>query len=103
MYKFKAFHARVSLLTKLSINSAVTALEEQRAYIKIRTLLGATPTDIKADLDTVYGSQAASYITFTRWFLRFKQGRESLEDDPLNQDVPCQRSVKMTSLPSNVC
>ena len=58
------------------------ALEEQRAYIKIRTLLGTTPTDIKADLDTVYGSQAASYITITRWFLRFKQGRESLEDDP---------------------
>ena len=58
------------------------ALEEQRAYINIRTLLGATPTDIKADLDTVYGSQAASYITITRWFLRFKQGRESLEDDP---------------------
>ena len=82
MYKFEAFHARVSLLTKFSINSALTALEEQRAYIKIRTLLGATLTDIKADLDTVYGSQAASYITITRWFLRFKQGRESVEDDP---------------------
>ena len=58
------------------------ALEEQRAYIKFRTLLGATPTDINADLDTVYGSQAASYITITRWFLRFKQDRESLEGDP---------------------
>ena len=82
MYKFEAFHGRVSLLTKFSINSAVMALEEQRAYIKIRTLLGATPTDIKADLDTVYGSQVASYIIITRWFFRFKQGRESLEDDP---------------------
>ena len=82
MYKFEAFHARVSLLTKFSINSAVMALEEQRAYINIRTLLGATPTDIKADLDTVYGSQAASYFTITRWFLQFKLGRESLEDDP---------------------
>ena len=57
------------------------ALEDQKVYIKIRTLLGVTPTHIKADLDTVYGSQAASYITITRWFLRFKQGRESLEDD----------------------
>ena len=80
MYKFEAFHARVLLLTKFSINSVVMALKEQRAYIKIHTLLGATPTDIKANLDTFYGSQAASYIT--RWFLRFKQGRESLEDDP---------------------
>ena len=50
MYKFEACHARVSLLTKFSINSAVMALEEQRAYIKISTLLGATPTDIKAML-----------------------------------------------------
>ena len=68
MYKFEAFHASISLLTKFSINSAVMALEEQRAYIKIRTLLWATPMDIRADLDTVYGSQAASYITITRWF-----------------------------------
>ena len=72
MYKFETFHARVSLLTKVLINSAVVALEEQMAYIKIRTLLGATPTDIKSDLDTVYGSQAASYIIITRWFLRFR-------------------------------
>ena len=50
MYKFEAFHAMVSLLTKFSINSAVMALEEQKDYIIIRTLLGATPTDIKADL-----------------------------------------------------
>ena len=82
MYKFEAFHGRVSLLTKFSINSAIMAFEEQRAYIKIRTLLGAEPTDIKANQDTVYESQAASYITITRWFLRFKQGRESLEVDP---------------------
>ena len=41
------------------------ALEEQKAYIKIRTLLAGTPTDLKADLDIVYGSQAASYITIT--------------------------------------
>ena len=29
------------------------ALDEQRAYIKIRTLLGVAPVDIKADLDKV--------------------------------------------------
>ena len=69
MYKFETFHVKVLLLTKFSIYSAVMAFEEQRAYIKIRTLLGAMPTDIKADLDTVYGSQTASYITITRWFL----------------------------------
>ena len=69
-------------LTKFFIKSAVMALEEQRAYIKIRSLLGVTPTDIKADLDTVYGHNAVSYITITRWCRRFKEGRESIEDDP---------------------
>ena len=58
------------------------ALDEQRAYIKIRTLLGVAPVDIKADLDKVYGDQTVSYATITRWCVRFKQGRESLEDDP---------------------
>ena len=55
---------------------------EQRSYCKIRGLLGYTPTDIKADLDKVYGDQAFSYHTVLRWTKRFKAGRESLEDDP---------------------
>ena len=32
-------------------------------------------------LDKVYGDQTVSYA-ITRWCVRFKQGRESLEDDP---------------------
>ena len=60
------------------------ALDEQRAYIKIRTLLGVAPVDIKADLDKVYGDQTVSYTTITRWCVRFKQGRGLLEDDPLS-------------------
>ena len=50
------------------------ALEEQRAYIKIRTLLGATPTDIKADLDAVYGSQAVSLYHNYKMVLAIKAG-----------------------------
>ena len=46
------------------------ALDEQRAYIKIRTLLGVAPVDIKADLDKVYGDQTVSYATITRWCVR---------------------------------
>ena len=46
-------------------------------------LLGASPTDIKADLDDVYGQCAVSYITIARWCKRFKERRETLEDDPL--------------------
>ena len=55
---------------------------EQRSYCKIRALLGCTPTEVKADLDKVYGDQAFSYPTVLRWIKRFKAGRESLEDDP---------------------
>ena len=67
------------------------ALDEQLAYVKIRIcqnshmskfVLGVSPADIKADLDKVYGDQSVSYATITRWCVRFKQGRESLEDDP---------------------
>ena len=55
MYKFEAVHARVSLLTKFSINSAVMALKEQRTYIKIRTLLYAFE-------QTMIGSSPQCYI-----------------------------------------
>ena len=74
------------------------ALDEQRAYIKIRTLLGVAPVDIKAALDKVYGDQTESYTTITRWCVRFKQGRESLEDDP-RLGRPLSAFTKMTSLP----
>ena len=96
MYKFEAFHARASCLTKFSINSAVMALKEQRAYIKIRTLLGAKPTGIKADLDTVYGSLLQDGSC------DLSRVGSPLKMTPI-QDVPCQRSMKMTSLLSNVC
>ena len=86
----------MALLTNFTINSAVMAFEEQRAYIKIRTLLGATPTDIKADLDTVYEVKL-------RHTSRLQDGSCDLSKMTPVQDVPCQRSVKMTSLPSNVC
>ena len=55
---------------------------EQRAYCKIRSLLGKSPTDIKADLDKVYRDLALSYPTVLRWCHKFKNGRDSLEDDP---------------------
>ena len=33
-------------------------------------------------MDSVYGHCTVSYITLTRWCRRFKEGRESIEDDP---------------------
>ena len=41
----------------------INFIVEQRAHTKIRVLLGYSATDIKHDLDKVYGTSALSYIT----------------------------------------
>lgn len=53
---------------------------EQRAYIKIRTLLGRSPSDILADLQMVYKDDSPSYSNVKYWAKRFREGQESLED-----------------------
>lgn len=45
---------------------------EQRAYTKILALLGYSATDIKYDLDKVYGTSALSNPMVLRWFHLFK-------------------------------
>ena len=55
---------------------------EQRAYNKIRSLLSETPRNIHQDLVTVFGEEACSESTVKKWSLRFRGGRESIEDDP---------------------
>lgn len=55
--------------------------EEQRAYCKIRGLLGIGATEIKADLDKVYGENALPYRTIARWVSLFKEGRISIKDE----------------------
>ena len=53
---------------------------EERAYIKIRTLLGLSPSGILADLQMVYKDNSASYSNVKYWAKRFREGQESLED-----------------------
>ena len=54
--------------------------EEQRAYCKIRGLLGKSASEIKSELDTVYGENTLPYRTVTRWVSYFKEGRSSVKD-----------------------
>ena len=54
---------------------------EQRAYIKIRTLLGIGRKDILIDLEIVYGDASFSYSTVKEWAKRFREGQESIDDD----------------------
>ena len=57
-------------------------ISEQRVYCKIRAQLGFPPTEIHADLQTVYGNSALKYATVCKWVRRFNDGRESVEIDP---------------------
>ena len=57
-------------------------ISEQRVYCKIRAQLGYPPTEIHADLQTVYGNDAFKYATVCKWVRRFNDGRESIENDP---------------------
>ena len=54
---------------------------EQRVYCKIRSKLGFSATDIHADLQKVYEENALQYGAVAKWVRRFKDGRESVEDD----------------------
>ena len=54
---------------------------EYRAVIKYLFLKGNMPTQIKVELDTVYGDNAPSFTTVKFWAAEFKRGRKSLGDD----------------------
>lgn len=54
---------------------------EYRAVIKYLVLKGNTPTQIKHELDSVYGDSAPSFTTVKFWAAEFKRGRKSLGDD----------------------
>ena len=55
---------------------------EYRGYLKIRTLLGETPTDIHKDLVTVFGGLAPTYRTVVKWSAYTKEGKTDVEDKP---------------------
>ncbi|GFX02737.1 histone-lysine N-methyltransferase SETMAR [Trichonephila clavipes] len=53
-----------------------THLVERRQYV----IAGNTPTQIKDELDSVYGDSASSFTTVKFWAVEFKRGRRSLGD-----------------------
>ena len=52
----------------------------QRAYIKIRTLLGFAPKDVLANLEIVYKDISLSYSTVKGWDKRLREGQKSLKE-----------------------
>ena len=53
---------------------------EQRAYIKIRTVLGYARRDVQADLEIVYKDSCLSYCNVKDCTKRFCEGQVPLED-----------------------
>ncbi|KAJ8958040.1 hypothetical protein NQ318_002046 [Aromia moschata] len=55
---------------------------EQRVYLKFLVKLGKNFTDAYAMLKEVYGNECLSDTQVFEWFKRFKERRETTEDDP---------------------
>lgn len=55
---------------------------EYRAVIKYFTKDAKSPTEIYKNMQRVYGNECPSFSTVKKWAALFKNGRESLEDDP---------------------
>lgn len=55
---------------------------EFRAYIKTRVILGKNATAIWEELQIAYPGQAPQYSCVAKWVKLFKEGRESVQDNP---------------------
>lgn len=55
---------------------------EYRAVIKFLTKQGKTPQVILQEMSAVYGDSAPGKTMICKWHALFKQGRDSIEDDP---------------------
>ncbi|KAJ8962827.1 hypothetical protein NQ318_001227 [Aromia moschata] len=55
---------------------------KQRVNLKFLVKLGKTLTDAYAILKEVYGDECLSRTQVFEWFKRFKEGRETTDDDP---------------------
>jgi transposase len=65
----------------------------QRTYIQSRTKLNLNSTEIHKELILIHRESAYSYRTVAKWNALFKDGRESLEDDP-RSGAPVTKSTK---------
>ena len=57
------------------------SVNEQRIVVKFYTKLGKSFSDIREDLQKVYGEATLSKGAISKWMKRFKDGREATEDD----------------------
>jgi len=66
----------------------MAGVKEQRTCIKFRFKLNKTAPETHRMLKEAFGEQALSQARRFEWFKRFKDGRESVEDDNILVDRP---------------
>jgi hypothetical protein len=62
--------------------SGTVTVEDQRSYIKIETLRGKRPAEIRSALREFHGEQTVDRSTVSRCATRFHEGHVSIHDDP---------------------
>jgi transposase len=62
--------------------SGTVTVAHLRSYIKIDTLRGKNCTEIHIALHEVCGEQTVNHSTVSRWAIRFREGRVTINDDP---------------------
>ena len=67
---------------------------EKRANIKFCVRLGQSFTQTLDRLRAAYGDKTPSKTNTFKWFEHFKNGRESLDDDPHNTEKSAFTKVK---------
>ena len=68
VYKRSDHAGGFCIVKQTMTGNEINFIVEQRAHTKIRVLLGYSATDIKHDLDKVYGTSALSYPTILLLF-----------------------------------
>jgi hypothetical protein len=84
LYKCTRFRVLADFFTPsacVSANIEMADVKEQRICIKFCFRLKKTAAETHRTLKEVFGEQAVSYAGIFEWFKRFKDGRESVEDD----------------------
>jgi len=63
--------------------SGTVTNDDQCAYIKIETLRRKNPMEIHSSLMEVCGVETVDRSTISHWAQRFREGRLSIESDPV--------------------
>jgi hypothetical protein len=65
-----------------AVASGSVTVEDQKSYIKIETLCGTNPTEIRIALLELCGKQTVDRSTLSSWTIRFCVGRVTINVDP---------------------